>query len=151
MSPSRRRADSGYVQRSQVRTEPGDAGRTANTRATLYGDQLVVTTTGPGGTDFAVTFAPLDDGRNLRVTRRSTMTVSAARDGEELLSAVVRSAEWVSTPRSERSNADRLGQAISFVSRGGGSLGRLPTSLPASVVDAFGDCLLRSTPEASHH
>jgi hypothetical protein len=54
----------------QVRTEPGDAGRTANTRATLYGDQLVVTTSGTGGTDFAVTFEPLDDGRNLRVTRR---------------------------------------------------------------------------------
>ena len=54
----------------QVRTERGDAGRTVNTRATLYGDQLMVTTTGTGGTDFAVTFEPLDDGRNLRVTRR---------------------------------------------------------------------------------
>jgi hypothetical protein len=30
----------------------------------------MVTTTGTGGTDFAVTFEPLDDGRNLRVTRR---------------------------------------------------------------------------------
>jgi hypothetical protein len=54
----------------QVRTEQGSAGRTVNTRATLYGDQLVVTTTGNRGNDFAVTFEPIDDGRNLRVTRR---------------------------------------------------------------------------------
>jgi YMGG-like Gly-zipper len=54
----------------QVRTEQGYAGRTVNTRAILYGDQLVVTTTGHGGNDFAVTFEPIDNGRNLRVTRR---------------------------------------------------------------------------------
>jgi outer membrane lipoprotein SlyB len=54
----------------QVRTEQGYAGRTVNTRAILYGDQLVVTTTGHGGHDFAVTFEPIDSGRNLRVTRR---------------------------------------------------------------------------------
>jgi hypothetical protein len=54
----------------QVRTEQGSAGRTVNTRATLYGDQLVVTTTGNRGNDFAVTFEPIDNGRNLRVTRR---------------------------------------------------------------------------------
>jgi hypothetical protein len=53
-----------------VRTEQGSAGRTVNTRATLYGDQLVVTTTGNRGNDFAVTFEPIDNGRNLRVTRR---------------------------------------------------------------------------------
>ena len=28
---------------------------------------------------------------------------------------------------------------------------RLPIFLPASLVDAFGDCLFRSAPEASHH
>jgi YMGG-like Gly-zipper len=54
----------------QVRTEQRRAGRTVNTRATLYGDQLVVTTTGDGGNDFAVTFESIDNGRNLRVTRR---------------------------------------------------------------------------------
>jgi hypothetical protein len=54
----------------QVRTEQGDGGGTVNTRATLYGDQLVVTTTGNRGRDFAVTFEPIDDGRSLRVTRR---------------------------------------------------------------------------------
>jgi hypothetical protein len=54
----------------QVRMEQGSAGGTVNTRATLYRDQLVVTTTGNRGGDFAVTFEPIDDGRNLRVTRR---------------------------------------------------------------------------------
>ncbi len=54
----------------QVRREQGYGGRTMNTRATLNGDQLVVTTTGNRGNDFAVTFEPIDDGRNLRVTRR---------------------------------------------------------------------------------
>jgi hypothetical protein len=57
----------------QIRAEQGSAGRPVNTRATLYGDQLVVTTTagsGNGGNDFAVTFEPLDGGRSLRVTKR---------------------------------------------------------------------------------
>ena len=56
----------------QIRAEQGPAGRPVNTRATLYGDQLVVTTTGSGngGNDFAVTFEPLDNGRSLRVTKR---------------------------------------------------------------------------------
>ncbi len=43
----------------QVRTEQGHAGRTVNTRATLHGDQLVMTTTGDRGHDFAVTFEPI--------------------------------------------------------------------------------------------
>ena len=56
----------------QIRAEQGPAGRPVNTRATLYGDQLVVTTTGSGngGNDFAVTFEPLDNARSLRVTKR---------------------------------------------------------------------------------
>ena len=56
----------------QIRAEQGPGGRPVNTRATLYGDQLVVTTTGSGngGNDFAVTFEPLDGGRSLRVTKR---------------------------------------------------------------------------------
>jgi hypothetical protein len=54
----------------QAFTEQGPTGRTMNTRATFYGDQLVVTTTtGNTGNDFTVTFEPIDDGRNLRVTR----------------------------------------------------------------------------------
>ena len=54
----------------RTRAEQGLGGRTVTTRATLYGDQLVVTSTGTGGNDFAVTFEPIDDGSNLRVTRR---------------------------------------------------------------------------------
>jgi hypothetical protein len=53
-----------------IRPERGSAGRTANTRATLFGDQLVVTTTGTGGSDYQVTFEPMDGGRTLQVTRR---------------------------------------------------------------------------------
>jgi hypothetical protein len=54
----------------KVRTEQRAAGRTVDTRATLSGNQLVVTTTGSRGNDFAVTFEPIDNGRNLRMTRR---------------------------------------------------------------------------------
>ena len=53
-----------------VRTERGHDGRNGTSRATLYGDQLVVTTTGTGDSDFEVTFEPMDNGRELRVTRR---------------------------------------------------------------------------------
>ena len=53
----------------QVQREQAAAGRTMTTRATLTGDQLMVTTTGSGGSDFAVTFAPIENGRNLEVTR----------------------------------------------------------------------------------
>jgi hypothetical protein len=53
----------------RARTEQGFGGRTASTRATLYGDQLVVTTTGSGGSDFTVAFEPMDGGSTLRVTR----------------------------------------------------------------------------------
>jgi cytochrome c556 len=54
----------------QVRTEQGDARTVVRTRAILYGDQLVVATTGSRGNDFFVTFEPIDNGRTLRVTRR---------------------------------------------------------------------------------
>ena len=53
----------------RARTERGSDGSTINTRATLYGDQLVVATTGNWGNDYSVTFEPMDDGRNLRLIR----------------------------------------------------------------------------------
>ena len=53
----------------RVRREQGSDGSTIDTRATLYGDQLVVATTGNWGNDFSVTFEPIDNGRNLRLTR----------------------------------------------------------------------------------
>lgn len=45
-------------------------GRTTRARATLSGDQLIVTSTGDRANEFNVTFNPLDGGRRLSVTRR---------------------------------------------------------------------------------
>jgi hypothetical protein len=54
----------------RLRTEEASDGRRLNTRATLTGNQLVLTTTGGRGNDFTVTFEPMDAGANLRVIRR---------------------------------------------------------------------------------
>jgi hypothetical protein len=54
----------------QPRTEQGPGGRSVTTRATLSGDRLIVSSTGSGGNDYEVTFAPLDNGQTLSVTRR---------------------------------------------------------------------------------
>jgi hypothetical protein len=51
------------------RTETGPAGATITTRASIYGDQLDVTTVGVANQEFGVTFEPLAGGRELRVTR----------------------------------------------------------------------------------
>jgi len=53
----------------RVRTERESDGGTIDTRAAFYGDQLVVATTGNRGNDFKVTFEPMDNGHNLRLTR----------------------------------------------------------------------------------
>lgn len=45
-------------------------GHRVSTRAVLYGDQLMVSTSGSPDDEFTVTFDPLDQGRRLRVTRR---------------------------------------------------------------------------------
>jgi len=52
------------------RVETTATGRTIRARATLSGDQLIVTSTGDRATEFNVTFAPIDNGRRLSVTRR---------------------------------------------------------------------------------
>lgn len=44
-------------------------GRQRSTRATLIGERLMVRTTGDRGSDYEVTFEPLEGGRSLRVTR----------------------------------------------------------------------------------
>lgn len=49
--------------------QTGPAGATITTRASLFGDQLQVTTTGGPGIDYSVTFEPTDNGRSLIVTR----------------------------------------------------------------------------------
>lgn len=52
------------------RIETTSNGRTIRARATLTGNQLVVSSTGDRGSDFSVTFAPIDNGQRLSVTRR---------------------------------------------------------------------------------
>jgi hypothetical protein len=52
------------------RTETSPSGAPITVRASFYGDQLMVTTTGSRGNDYTVTFEPLDGGRALRVTRQ---------------------------------------------------------------------------------
>ncbi len=54
----------------QTRVDPGPADRALTTRATLYGDQLEIMTTGAANLDYAVTFEPLAGGQDLQVTRR---------------------------------------------------------------------------------
>jgi hypothetical protein len=53
--------------REQVEQRPN--GRTVRTSTTLSGDQLTVSSTGDRGSDYQVTFDPIDNGRALRVTR----------------------------------------------------------------------------------
>jgi hypothetical protein len=50
-------------------TETLRNGRERRTRATFYGDRLLVRTQGDRGSDYEVIFEPLDNGRSLRVTR----------------------------------------------------------------------------------
>jgi hypothetical protein len=50
--------------------ERADDGHAISTRAVLYGDQLMVSTSGSPDDEFTVTFDPIDNGRRLRVTRR---------------------------------------------------------------------------------
>ncbi len=52
------------------RVETTNTGRTIRARATLNGDQLIVSSTGDRDTEFNVTFDPIDSGRRLSVTRR---------------------------------------------------------------------------------
>ena len=51
------------------RLEATRDGRTTRARATLTGNQLIVTSSGDRQTDFNVTFDPIDNGRRLSVTR----------------------------------------------------------------------------------
>lgn len=52
------------------RVETTNGGRTIRARATLNGDQLMVSSTGDRATEFNVTFNPIDNGRRLSVVRR---------------------------------------------------------------------------------
>jgi hypothetical protein len=52
------------------RVETSNTGRTIRSRATLNGEQLIVSSTGDRASEFNVTFNPIDNGRRLSVTRR---------------------------------------------------------------------------------
>lgn len=52
------------------RVETAPSGRTIRARATLNGEQLIVSSTGDTGSQFNVTFDPIDSGHGLSVTRR---------------------------------------------------------------------------------
>lgn len=54
----------------QSRTDPGASDRALSTRATIYGDQLVIMTTGASNMDYAMTIEPLNGGQDLQITRR---------------------------------------------------------------------------------
>ncbi|HEV2903922.1 MAG TPA: YMGG-like glycine zipper-containing protein [Pyrinomonadaceae bacterium] len=59
-----------FVADGRERIETSSTGRTIRSRATVSGDQLMVSTTGDRGNDFSVTFDSVDNGRRLNVTRR---------------------------------------------------------------------------------
>jgi len=59
-----------FVADGREKTEQSN-GRTVRIRATLRSDELTITSLG-GETDYTVTFAPQDDGRTMKVTRRIT-------------------------------------------------------------------------------
>jgi hypothetical protein len=54
----------------RTHNETTSSGRTLTTRASVSGDLLEVNATGNAGGGFSVSFAPLDNGQALRVTRR---------------------------------------------------------------------------------
>jgi hypothetical protein len=59
-----------FVADGTERIESSGTGRSIRARASLVGDQLVVSSTGDAGNQFNVTFDPIDNGRTLSVTRR---------------------------------------------------------------------------------
>lgn len=67
---STRAAQISFVADGRERVETNAAGRTVRSRATLTGDQLVVSTTGDRGNDFSVTFDSIANGRSMNVERR---------------------------------------------------------------------------------
>jgi hypothetical protein len=59
-----------FVADGRERVETGPNGNTIRARATLNGDQLIITTNGDRNNDFTVTFDPIDNGQRLTVIRR---------------------------------------------------------------------------------
>lgn len=67
---STRASQISFVADGRERIETSPSGRTIRSRATLTGEQLMVSTTGDTGNDFSVTFDSIEGGRRLNVTRR---------------------------------------------------------------------------------
>jgi hypothetical protein len=67
---STRASQISFVADGLEHVETNASGRTVRSRATLSGDQLMVSTTGDRGNDFSVTFDSIENGRRLNVTRR---------------------------------------------------------------------------------
>ena len=59
-----------FVADGVERIESSNTGRSIRARATLTGDQLLVSSTGEAGNQFNVIFDPIDNGRAMQVTRR---------------------------------------------------------------------------------
>lgn len=59
-----------FVADGVERTESSNTGRSIRARATITGNQLLVSSIGEAGNQFNVTFDPIDNGRAMRVTRR---------------------------------------------------------------------------------
>jgi hypothetical protein len=67
---STRASQISFVADGRERVETNANNRTVRSRATLTGDQLMVSTNGDRGNDFSVTFDSIDNGQRLSVTRR---------------------------------------------------------------------------------
>ncbi len=67
---STRASQISFVADGREHIETNASGRTVRSRASLSGDQLMVSTTGDRGNDFSVTFDSIENGRRLNVTRR---------------------------------------------------------------------------------
>ncbi len=67
---STRAAQISFVADGRERVETNANNRTIRSRATLSGDQLMVSTTGDRGNDFSVTFDSIENGQRLNVTRQ---------------------------------------------------------------------------------
>ncbi len=63
-----------FVADGVERVESSNSGRSIRARATITGDQLIVSSTGDAGNQFNVTFDPIDNGRAMQVTRRVYVT-----------------------------------------------------------------------------
>jgi len=90
----------------QARVEQDAAGRTVTTRATIYGDQLEITTTGAANLDYSVTFEPAAGGQELSVTRR--IYNDALAQPVTLRTVYRRTSETPDWTLSERATDDRV-------------------------------------------